>query len=328
MAKSNNQKAKLLYVQKFLLEESDEQHTLSVNDIIEKLAVHGINAERKSIYDDIATLQEFGLDIICTRGRSNAYFVGERTFEMPELKLLVDVVCASKFITEKKTDTLIKKISSCTGNFQARELQRQIYVKNRIKNMNESIYYTLDKIHDALYNKKQIGFKYVEWTLNKEQTFRKNGTMYCENPISLCWDNENYYLITYNEKHNKLLHYRVDKMAEVKTLAEDNVWPAVGEQFDLPEHVNKHFSMFGGEETIIEIQFAKELVDVVIDRFGREVAIKNVSKNAFVISEEVVVSPLFYGWLASMGNQAKIIAPNSVKREFAKMCKKVVNNYK
>ncbi len=328
MPKSINQKAKLLYIQKFLLEETDENHPLTVNEIISKLAGYGINAERKSIYDDMDTLRDFGLDIICTRGRSNSYFVGERSFELPELKLLVDAVGASKFITNRKTMELIKKLEGCTSKYQANSLHRQVYVKNRIKNMHESIYYNVDKLHQAIAEKKQISFKYMEWTLDKGEKVRKNGVKYYESPCSLCWDNDNYYLITYNSKHMKNLHYRVDKMAEVTVLDAPSDFGEVGQSFDLVSHARKHFGMFGGEETNVEMQFDNSLVGVIIDRFGKEIAIKKADDNNFIISVDIAVSPVFFGWIMSLGSKAKVLGPAWVKRELLKNCKKISNYYK
>ena len=328
MPKSINQKAKLLYIQKFLLEETDENHSLTVNQIITKLAGYGIIAERKSIYDDIETLRNFGLDVICIRSRSNSYFVGERSFQLPELKLLVDAVEASKFITGKKTMELIKKLEGCTSKYQAGSLHRQVIVKDRIKNMHESIYYNVDKLHQAIADKKQISFKYMEWTIDKDEKFRKNGVKYIENPCSLCWDNDNYYLITFNSKYKKNLHYRVDRMADVTVLETPCEECEGNEAFDVVSHAQKHFGMYGGEETNVELQFDKSLAGVVIDRFGKDIAIKKSDENNFIISVDIAVSPVFFGWLMSLGSKVKVLGPSWVKRELGKNCKKISNYYK
>lgn len=328
MPKSINQKAKLLYIQKFLLEETDENHPLTVNQIINKLAEQGINAERKSIYDDIETLRDFGLDVICIRSRSNSYFVGERAFQLPELKLLVDAVEASKFITGRKTLELIKKLEGCTSKYHAKSLHRQVIVKDRIKNMHESIYYNVDKLHQAIADKKQISFKYMEWTIDKDEKFRKDGVRYIENPCSLCWDNDNYYLITFNSKHKKNLHYRVDRMADVTVLNAPCEDCEENKSFDVVSHAQKHFGMYGGEETNVELQFEKSLAGVVIDRFGKDIAIKKADENNFIISVDIAVSPVFFGWLVSLGSKVKVLGPSWVKRELEKNCKKILNYYK
>ena len=328
MPKSINQKAKLLYIQKFLLEETDENHSLTVNQIITKLASYGISAERKSIYDDIETLRNFGVDIICIRSRSNSYFIGERSFQLPELKLLVDAVEASKFITGKKTMELIKKLEGCTSKYQASSLHRQVIVKDRIKNMHESIYYNVDKLHQAIADKKQISFKYMEWTIDKDEKFRKNGVKYVENPCSFCWDNDNYYLITFNSKHQKNLHYRVDRMAEVTILDTACEGCEKSKSFDLVSHAQKHFGMYGGEVTNVEMQFDKSLTGVIIDRFGKDVEIKKADDNNFTICVDIAVSPVFFGWLMSLGTKGKVLGPAWVKRELGKNCKKILNYYK
>ena len=328
MPKSINQKAKLLYIQKFLLEETDENHSLTVNQIITKLASYGISAERKSIYDDIETLRNFGVDIICIRSRSNSYFIGERSFQLPELKLLVDAVEASKFITGKKTMELIKKLEGCTSKYQASSLHRQVIVKDRIKNMHESIYYNVDKLHQAIADKKQISFKYMEWTIDKDEKFRKNGVKYVENPCSLCWDNDNYYLITFNSKHQKNLLYRVDRMAEVTILDTACEGCEKSKSFDLVSHAQKHFGMYGGEVTNVEMQFDKSLTGVIIDRFGKDVEIKKADDNNFTICVDIAVSPVFFGWLMSLGTKGKVLGPAWVKRELGKNCKKILNYYK
>ena len=212
MAKSANQKLKLLYLQKYLLEHSDENHPVTVADMIAYLAGHDISAERKSIYDDLEALRQFGLDIIKTSGRSTGYFVGERDFELPELKLLVDSVQSSKFITHKKTLSLIKKIESLASVHDAQLLQRQVYVRGRVKSMNESVYYNVDEISAAINADRSIKFKYFEYSVAKERRFRKNGAIYQVSPFALIWDDENYYLLGWDANAEMFKHYRVDKM--------------------------------------------------------------------------------------------------------------------
>ena len=247
---------------------------------------------------------------------------------MPELKLLVDAVEASKFITGRKTLELIKKLEGCTSKYHAKSLHRQVIVKDRIKNMHESIYYNVDKLHQAIADKKQISFKYMEWTIDKDEKFRKDGVRYIENPCSLCWDNDNYYLITFNSKHKKNLHYRVDRMADVTVLNAPCEDCEENKSFDVVSHAQKHFGMYGGEETNVELQFEKSLAGVVIDRFGKDIAIKKADENNFIISVDIAVSPVFFGWLVSLGSKVKVLGPSWVKRELGKNCKKILNYYK
>lgn len=328
MPKSANQKLKLLYIQKILLEETDETHALTVNQIIEKLASIGIAAERKSIYDDIDALRSFGMDVISIRSRANSYFVGSRDFELAELKLLVDAVEASRLLTAKKSLALIRKLERCTSQYNANLLQRQVFVANRIKNMRESIYYNIDKIHQAISEKKKISFKYIEWNIDKNEKLRKNGNDYCENPCGLCWDNDNYYLIAYNNKYENLVHYRVDKMMSVEILEENCDFGNLEQPFDPAQHACKYFGMFGGKEEKVSIYFDNSLVGVVLDRFGKNIVLRKSGENGFTISVDVAVSPIFFAWLLGFGTKAKIIAPSNVQKDLAKYCKSIVKIYK
>ena len=220
---SANSKLKLkpLYIMKILLEKSDEEHPLTVNDIIYELAFYDIPAERKSIYSDIELLITFGLDIICQKDRSNKYFVGTREFELPELKLLVDAVQSSKFITHKKSDELIKKIEKLTNIHEAKNLHRQVIVNDRVKTMNESIYYNIDSLHKAIQSEKMVYFRYFDFTVEKKIQFRNEGSPYHVSPYALTWADENYYLIAYHEKYKDISHFRVDRMTDIEVSDDD-----------------------------------------------------------------------------------------------------------
>ena len=274
MSKSNNQKLKILYVMRMLIEETDEEHPLSVAEIIKRLDSNGISAERKSIYDDIETLNLFGLDILSRRSEPRGYYVASRDFELPELKLLVDAVQSSKFITEKKSRELIRKIEGLAGRFEARELQNQVVVSNRIKTMNESIYYNVDKIHSAISSNSQISFKYCEWTVEKRLEPKRGGALYTVSPWVLTWDNENYYLLAHDKESGGIRHYRVDKMLGITIIGEERGGREQFEKFDIAAFSKSTFGMFGGEETELEILFSNSLIGVVIDRFGKEAAIR------------------------------------------------------
>ena len=327
MAKSENQKLKMLYIQKMLLECTDENHTLTVSDIIERLAELGINAERKSIYDDIKDLQAFGMDILCIRSRSNKYFCGARDFELPELKLLVDAVVASKFITKKKSMELIKKLEQLTGRYQGKELQRQVQVQNRIKNMHETIYYAVDKLHQAIANKKQVAFNYWEWNLEKREKVRKNGDKYITSPCALCWNNDNYYLVAYSTKYNDFVHYRVDKMADVRILEIGCDFKGMKKSFDINTHTNKYFGMYSGKAEKVVIYFDNSLAGAVIDRFGKEVVIKKNDSIGFTIEVDIVISLVFFAWLVGFGDKVQILAPVSLGKEFKDYLKNISKLY-
>lgn len=324
MAKSKNQKLKLLYMAKYFLENTDENHSVTVADIIDYLASKDISAERKSVYDDVECLKLFGLDICAEKTKTYNYYLASREFETPELKLLVDTVQSSKFITVKKSLELIKKIETLTSKAGANLLNRQVFVLDRAKTENEHIYYNVDKIHEAILSDKQICFKYYEWGTDKKKHFRKDGGFYKEAPVALTYSDENYYLITYKEKYNSYVHYRVDKMENTFIAEENRNLP--DEKFDLPSYAKKTFSMYRGEETKITVEFDKSLVGVVIDRFGTDVSIVP-SEETFTAYLNIAVSQHFYSWLTGFGDKAKILAPENVKEDFVKHLKKIMEKY-
>lgn len=298
---------------KILLEQTDEEHSLTVPQMIAELSKVGISAERKSIYDDLEYLQLFGLDICSTKTKTTNYFVASRDFELPELKLLVDSVQASKFITHKKSLELISKIEKLTSRHNARQLQRQVFVTNRVKTLNERIYYNVDKIHEAIAENKQITFKYFGLDVNKKKVYGKDGNLYHESPVSLTWDDENYYLITYKEKYDSYVHYRVDKMENIEVSEEDRV--LAEKPFDLSIYSKSMFQMYSGEETDVTIQFENELVGVVYDRFGVDVPIIKTDETHFICNVKVAVSPHFLSWIISFGSRAKIVSPDWVQEQ-------------
>lgn len=311
---------------KILLEKTDEEHTITVPQMIDELAALGISAERKSVYDDLEYLKLFGLDICSRKSKTHDYFVGSRDFELPELKLLVDSVQSAKFITYKKSIELISKIEKLTSYENAKKLHRQVFVINRVKTLNEQIYYNVDKIHDAIAANKQIQFLYFDLDVNKKKIYRKDGMKYTESPLSLTWDDENYYLIAYKEKYNDYVHYRVDKMDAIEISEEERVMPK--EQFDLASYSKTVFSMFGGEETEVSIQFENDLIGVVFDRFGKDVSIYKCDEEHFICRVKVAVSPHFLAWIISFGSRAKIISPDNVIEKLYDLTVDAQKNYK
>ncbi|WMJ23853.1 WYL domain-containing protein [Paludicola sp. MB14-C6] len=312
MAKSPNQKLKLLYLQKILQEKTDETHTMNVAQLIRELQRYDISAERKSIYDDIEALKQFGLDIECSRSKPRGYYIASRQFELPELKLLVDAVQSSKFITHKKSNSLIKKVETLTNIHEAQLLQRQVFVANRIKTMNESIYYNIDKIHTAISQGMKIEFQYFEWTIKKERKYKKQGEFYCISPWALSWVDENYYMIGFDNEMQIIKHYRVDKMVNI-TLTEE---PRDGQdhfnQFDMALYTNKLFGMFGGEEETIKLLFSNRFIGVVLDRFGKEISVIPYDDTHFIIHLKVALSPQFFSWLFGFSTDVKILSPQRV----------------
>ena len=315
--KSPMQKLKLLYLMRILLEKTDEEHTITVSEMIEELARRGISAERKSIYDDLEYLRLFGLDICTIKTKNFGYFIGSREFELPELKLLVDSVQASKFITKKKSLELISKIEKLTSFENAKKLHRQVFVADRVKTLNEKIYYNVDKLHDAIAANKQVTFKYFSIDVNKKKVYRKDGKKYRETPVSLSWDDENYYLITYKPKYESFAHYRVDKMDYIEITEDDRILPK--KKFNLSSYAKSVFSMFGGEETSVSIEFENELSGVVFDRFGLDIPVAKSDDSHFICTLKVAVSPLFLSWVMSFGDKARIVSPQSVIDELLKL---------
>jgi predicted DNA-binding transcriptional regulator YafY len=308
---------------RLLLQESDEEHPLSTEDIIRRLNEAGVKAERKSIYSDIETLRDFGLDVHGTRGRTAGYYVGERDFELPEIKLLIDSVQSSKFITERKTMQLIRKLASLTSVHEAALMKRQLFVKNRIKSMNESIYYNVDAIHQAIAEDRQIEFRYYSYTVTKEKKFRRNGQPYRVSPLALSWAEENYYLIAYEAETDKIKHFRVDKMDGIRVRDQFRQGKNRLPEKEMGEYTRKNFSMFGGEEQTVTMRFSNRMIGVVIDTFGKDVPISSVDEDHFQIRATVAVSPQFFGWLFGLDGEAAVTAPREVMEQFQKQMERV-----
>ena len=323
--KQSNQKLKLMYLAKILFDQTDEENTMTVPEMITELSKLGISAERKSVYDDIENLKLYGLDICSVKSKSTGYFVASREFELPELKLLVDSVQSAKFITHKKSMELISKIEKLTSRENAKRLHRQVFVTNRVKTFNEQIYYNVDKIYDAIAANKQITFMYYDLDTKKNKVYRKNGERYTESPVALTWDDENYYLITYKEKYGKYVHYRVDKMESIKICGVARVLPE-GE-FDLSTYSKAVFKMFNGEETEVTVRFADKLVGVVFDRFGTDIPIIKTDAGYFTCRLKVAVSRQFLSWIVSFGEDAKILAPQSVADELRDLVSSIAGMY-
>ena len=309
MPKSENQKRKLLLLEAFFQQETDEAHPASMNDILAFLDANGIRAERKSIYSDIQTLQECGMDIVRAEGKTGGYFLASRMFEIAELKLLVDAVQSCKFLTDRKSNSLIRKLEQLASRHEAQQLRRQVTVSGRVKTMNESIYYNVDRLHDAIANNSQIRSRYFEWGMDGKRHFREKS--YCASPYALCWDDENYYLIAHSERHG-LTHYRVDKMDTITATGTPRIQTEESRNLNLAAYAKKVFGMFGGEETNVRLRFDRSLAGVVIDRFGRDCMLIPDGAEHFTVTVTVAVSPLFLGWLAGFGQKVQILYPQSV----------------
>ena len=335
MPKNENQKLKLYYLYRIMLEQTDEEHGLSMQDILTELAERGITCERKSIYRDFKVLTEnMGLEIIGEQVGSNYFYhVGQKQFELAELKLLVDSVQASKFITEKKSDSLIKKITTLASVYEAEELGRQVHVQGRIKTMNESIYYNVDEIHNAINQNSSIKFKYMQWSTDKKLVPRKTEDdseikIYEVSPWALTWDDENYYLIAFDHNEKKIKHYRVDKMDKISITGEKREGRNEFRDFDPGVYAKKNFGMFSGETKRVEIEFPENMVGVFIDRFGKDIMIKKAERKGYYKTfVEVAVSKQFFGWIFALGPEVKINGPEEVVKSIKKEIKDTLKNY-
>ena len=326
MAKSENQKLKLMYLMKILLEKTDEDHALTMPDILRELEAYGISAERKSIYSDMECLRTYGMDIIGEkRDQKFSYYVASRQFELAELKLLVDAIQSAKFITAKKSKELIKKIESFASKYEAGQLQRQVFVSGRIKTMNESIYYNVDAIHSAIAANRQIRFQYFQWNVKKEMELRKDGAYYQVSPWALSWDDENYYLVAYDDEEEKLKHYRVDKMLHIGQTDEPRKGKKLFEGFDTALYAKKMFSMYAGEEEMVKIECENRLAGAIIDRFGKDIPMRKIDEEHFSVNVRVSLSCQFIHWIMALGSGAKIVGPehvvDMVKEEVRRLAK-------
>ena len=328
MPKGTNQKLKLIYLIKIMLEKTDENHGITMPEILSALKEYDITAERKSIYADFEAMSEIGIEVEGESvGKTYFYRVVSRQFEVAELKLLVDAIQSSKFITAKKSNELIKKLESLVSVHDAKQLQRQVYVAGRIKTMNESIYYNVDEIHTAIGLNKKIRFQYFQWNIRKEEELRRGGEFYEVSPWALSWDDENYYLIAFDSEENKIKHFRVDKMLKISSIEEPREGKEFFEKFDMAAYARKSFGMFGGEEQYVKLEFHNNLVGVVIDRFGKDVMIIPADESHFRVNVNVAVSDQFFGWVFGLGDGVQILGPENVLEQMQEKLQKMVERY-
>ena len=327
--KGENQKLKMLYLVQLFSRETDDTHKLTMPEIITKLAAEGVNADRKTLYQDFEELRRFGFDIISEKdGRNFYYYLGSRDFELPELKLLVDSVQSAKFITDKKSAQLIKKLESLVSKYEGSQLHRQVIISGRVKTMNESIYYNVDKIHAAIGEDRQIRFKYFDWNLKKEMEPRYDGKWYRLSPWALMWDDEKYYLVAYDSKHETIIHYRVDKMTQIGILDEKREGHEAFRKFNIAHYTNTLFGMFAGDETKVTIEAENRLVSVFIDRFGKDIIIAPIDDDHFRTTITVAVSKQFFGWIMGIDGDVRVVAPDGVVEQIKSEIKRQAERYK
>lgn len=324
MAKMENQKLKLLVLKEYLEQNTDPDHPATIRELIDFLETKDIHAERKSIYRDIQLLIDNGCDIVTTKGKNAGYYLNAGTFDIAELKLLADAVLASKFLTARKSSDLLKKLGTLTSRFRALELRRDLVVSGRVKSMNESVIYNVDELHEAIRSDSQIRFRYFEWDRAKDRVFRRETRT--ASPYALCWDDSNYYLIAHTEEHG-LTNFRVDKMSNIRLTREPRVRTGETKDLDLSRYGKQVFGMFNGELERVRMRFENSLAGVVIDRFGRDVMLIPDGDDHFTCTEEIMVSPVFYAWIASFGTRARLLSPDSVVQGFVENCKNTLELY-
>lgn len=316
MAKSEGQKLRILYILDYLRLESDEEHPVSTQKLIDMLDAKGIHAERKTIYDDISRLNEYGYEILQVQNRlGGGYYLGTRKFELAELKLLVDAVQSSRFITRKKSKELIKKLEDEVSRYDCSKLKRQVYVAERVKTDNERIYYNIDGIHQGIQTNHKISFIYMDWNAKKQLVPRGNDAKVVS-PWALIWRDDNYYLAAFDGTDGIMKHYRVDKMKDVTVLEDRREGLEQFEQVDLAQYSNRTFGMFGGREEIVTLEFPERLIGLLIDRFGKEISIRKGENDCFLGRVRLKVSGQFFGWLTGIGKEIRIASPESVREEY------------
>ena len=323
-----NQKIKILYLMRIFLEQTDEEHPMSVKELIAYLNSLGISAERKTVYDDIETLRNFGMDILNRREHPAGFYPASREFELPSLRLLVDAVQSSRCITNGKSRQLIRKLESLASVYESRQLRRQGFAENRIRTINENVYYSIDMIQRALTEDRQISFQYCEWTVEKKLRPENEGERYSVSPWGLVWQNEEYYLITYDEKCGRVKQYQVDKLQQIRIEKEVRRGREFFENYDIGELTSRTFGMFGGREVTICLEAHNRLVGVVLDRFGRDIMIHRKDPEHFKTLVRVNISDQFFGWIVSLGPDAVIASPDEVRDKYREFLEKSLSNYK
>ena len=326
MAKSENQKQKLFRILEILMRYTDEDHGLTINEIISRLDEYGISAERKSLYSDFATLEELGFSVVRLYGNPPAYTLAERIFELPELKLLVDAIQSSKFITAEKSFEMIEKLKIFAGS-KAGELSRQVHVKDRVKTENSTTMYTIDLIHTAIKENVRITFAYFDYNVDKKRYLRHDGKKYNVSPKALIWSNDNYYLVGFDEDAGCIKNFRVDKMFKTQIVLEEASINSDFYRLNPADYSKKSFGMYGGREELVTIEAKEHLAGVIIDRFGKGTTFIK-TEFGFRFSVRVIVSPTFFAWVMGFGSAMKIIEPLSVRDEMKAILKEISKNYK
>ena len=325
MPKSDNQKLKIFYILDYLQKKSHQDHPVRASELMDMLKKqHNIVCDRKTVYSDIAALQDYGVDIVSLPGKNGGYYIASRNFELPELKLLIDAVQSSRFLTARKSRELIEKLCSQCSVYDARLMRRDVLVSGRVKSMNETIYYNVDTIQEAIAHNQQIEFRYFDWGMDGKRHYRDRN--YTASPYGLCQDHENCYLLALSPRHG-VTSYRVDRMSDIQLSEEKRVPCPELTGKALTEHANRLFQMYAGAPTTVKLRFHRDLVNVVVDRFGRDTMLIPDGEEHFLFTVNVAVSPMFLSWVVGFGDKARILYPQSVIDECVKLCQASLAQY-
>ncbi len=327
MPKGSNQKFKFTYLMKIMLDKTDDNYALTLSQIIDELNKYGVSAERKSIYSDFADMNDhFGIEIMKEQiGRETYYHVGSRDFELAEVKLLVDAIQSSRFITQNKSRELISKLKGLVSEHQAKQLQRQVFIDDRVKSMNESVLYNVDEIHTAINENKKIRFKYYKWDISKELVARNNNEWFTVSPWGLTWVNENYYMIAYDEWDGNVKNYRVDKMKHIEVIDEKRSGRKEFQDFDMASISTATFGMYGGKKQHVKLRFENSMCGVFLDRYGKDVTFRPVDEDHCEVWLDINVSRHFFGWLVGIGPKVKLVAPDEAVEGFKEYLNEILN---
>lgn len=329
MSRGANQKFKFPYLMKIMQAKTDDDHSLTMPQIMEELEKYEVTAERKSIYTDFQDMTDkFGIEIIKEQiGRETFYHVGSREFELAEVKLIVDAIQSSKFITQSKSKELIKKMKSFVSEYQAGQIQRQVFINDRVKTMNESVYYNVDYIHTAIANNKKITFKYYKWDISKKLVERHDGFVFSVSPWALSWDDENYYLVAFDDQDQIIKHYRVDKMKSIHISDDRREGEELFKNFDMGEYSKATFGMYSGKKTKVKIEFPNDMCGVFLDRFGKDITFHPIDSTHSELHVDVAVSPQFFGWIFSLGKEVRVTGPDEVVDQIRRAAMQFISNY-
>ena len=327
MFSQNATRIKLLKIWEILCQETDEEHPMESLTLIEKLAEMGIPCTRKTLYTDIQILNDCGYEVICSRKKKNEYYVIDRSFDLPELHILLDAVQAASFITPKKTKEFVNKIAALAGSRSGEVIKRNIVAFNTTKNTNESIYYSINEIATAINKKKKIEFVYFDYDADYRKVYRKDGAKYIVNPYATIFSDDNYYLLGYNDKYKTITHYRVDRMEHVKMIADDLVPLSDDKAFDVRKHKKELFGMFTGNEEKVSFVIDGSMLDVVFSKFGSDVKLRKIDDKHYSFTAEVQISPIFFGWCCAFGERLKVVSPDNVIEKIKEHVKTISNLY-